>query len=107
MKAAHNFGGPQIKRFVLLSSAVAVLDSGQDMSVAGKDYTEKDWNPVGRLCRIHNSANRMARLPKKKQLKPNPRFWAIMPQRNLANKQHGIFSLLLSRSLILRSLIPM
>ena len=46
MKAAHNFGGSQIRRFVLLSSAVAVLDSGQDMSVAGKDYTEEDWNPV-------------------------------------------------------------
>jgi hypothetical protein len=46
MKAAHNFGGPQIKRFVLLSSAVAVLNSGQDMSVSRKDYTEEDWNPV-------------------------------------------------------------
>jgi hypothetical protein len=46
MKAAHNLGGPQIKRFVLLSSAVAVLDSGRDMSIARKDYTEEDWNPV-------------------------------------------------------------
>jgi hypothetical protein len=46
MKAAHNLGGPQIKRFVLLSSAVAVLDSGQDTSVARKEYTEEDWNPV-------------------------------------------------------------
>jgi hypothetical protein len=26
-----------------------VLDSSQDISVAGKDYTEKDWNPVGTL----------------------------------------------------------
>jgi len=47
MKAAHDLGGPQIRRFVLLGSAVAVLDSGQDVSVSGKDYTEKDWNPVG------------------------------------------------------------
>ncbi|PMD43886.1 NAD dependent epimerase/dehydratase [Hyaloscypha variabilis F] len=46
MKAAHNLGGPQIKTFVLLSSAVAVLDSAQDMSFAGRDYTEEDWNTV-------------------------------------------------------------
>lgn len=51
IKAAHNLGGPQIKRFMLLSSEVAVLDSGQDMSVAGKYYTEKDWNPV--RCFVH------------------------------------------------------
>ncbi|TVY78155.1 putative uncharacterized oxidoreductase [Lachnellula suecica] len=46
IKAAHELGGPKIKRFVLLGSAVAIVDSYQDMSVAGKDYTEKDWNPV-------------------------------------------------------------
>jgi hypothetical protein len=46
MKAAHEFGGQQVKRFVLLGSAVAVLDSSQDITVAGKDYTEEDWNPV-------------------------------------------------------------
>jgi nucleoside-diphosphate-sugar epimerase len=51
MNAVHQFGGPQIKRFVLLGSAVAVLDSNQDITVAGKDYTEKDWNPV---CRPRN-----------------------------------------------------
>jgi hypothetical protein len=52
LKAAHELGGPQIKRFVLLGSAVAVLNSGQDVSVAGKDYTEKDWNPVRSfICR--------------------------------------------------------
>jgi hypothetical protein len=39
-------GGPQVKRVVLLGSAVSVLDSFQDMSVAGADYTEEDWNPV-------------------------------------------------------------
>jgi UDP-glucose 4-epimerase len=55
IKAAHNLGGPQIKRFVLLSSAVAVLDSSQDMSVAGNDYTEEDWNPVRRLVHIDHS----------------------------------------------------
>jgi hypothetical protein len=46
MDSVHKYGGPQIKRFVLLGSAVAVLDSNQDITVAGKDYTEKDWNPV-------------------------------------------------------------
>jgi UDP-glucose 4-epimerase len=55
IKAAHNLGGPQIKRFVLLSSAVAVLDSSQDMSVAGKDYTEEDWNPVRHFVHIEYS----------------------------------------------------
>lgn len=37
-----------MKRFVLLGSAVAVLDSSQNTSCAGKPYTEEDWNPVGR-----------------------------------------------------------
>jgi hypothetical protein len=46
MNSVHEFGGPQVKRFVLLGSAVAVLDSNQDITVAGKPYTEKDWNPV-------------------------------------------------------------
>lgn len=46
MKCAHEVGGPRVKRFVLLGSAVAVLDSFQDESVAGADYNEKDWNPV-------------------------------------------------------------
>jgi UDP-glucose 4-epimerase len=55
MKAAHELGGPQIKRFVLLGSAVAVLDSGQDISVAGKDYTEEDWNPVRTFIHIDDS----------------------------------------------------
>jgi hypothetical protein len=52
MKAAHDLGGSQIRRFVLLGSAVAVLDSGQDISVSGKDYTEKDWNPVATFIHI-------------------------------------------------------
>jgi hypothetical protein len=38
--------GAKVKRVVLLGSAVSVLDSFQDVSVAGTDYTEKDWNPV-------------------------------------------------------------
>jgi hypothetical protein len=42
-----------LKRFVLLGSAVSCLDSFQDMSVAGKDYTEKDWNPVCIDCFLH------------------------------------------------------
>ncbi|KAE9368254.1 NAD(P)-binding protein [Stipitochalara longipes BDJ] len=46
IKSVHEYGGPQVKRFVLLGSAVAVLDSSQDISIAGKDYTESDWNPV-------------------------------------------------------------
>lgn len=61
MKAAHDLGGPQIKRFVLLGSAVAVLDSSQDISVAGKDYTEEDWNPVGTF--IHKDDSRLIKLP--------------------------------------------
>lgn len=46
MRCAHQLGGPRVKRFVLLGSAVAVLDSFQDESVAGNDYTEENWNPV-------------------------------------------------------------
>jgi len=46
MKAVHDLGGSQVKRLVLLGSAVSVLDSSQDMSVAGAAYSEKDWNPV-------------------------------------------------------------
>ncbi|MCJ1439041.1 hypothetical protein MMC27_008431 [Xylographa pallens] len=46
LQSAHTHGGPQLKRFVLLGSAVSCLDSFQDISVAGKPYTEKDWNPV-------------------------------------------------------------
>jgi hypothetical protein len=49
-------GGPQIKTFVLLSSAVAVLDSAQDMNFPGRDYTEEDWNTVRRLMPILHSS---------------------------------------------------
>jgi nucleoside-diphosphate-sugar epimerase len=46
LKCAHEIGGQQLKRFVLLGSAVSVLNSFQDESVPGPDYTESDWNPV-------------------------------------------------------------
>lgn len=46
LKAAHQHGGTALKRFVLLGSAVSVLNSFEDMSKEGKPYTEKDWNPV-------------------------------------------------------------
>ncbi|KAF2464776.1 uncharacterized protein BDR25DRAFT_380686 [Lindgomyces ingoldianus] len=43
---AHKSGGPSLKRFVLLGSAVAVLNEFEDISIAEKLYTEVDWNPV-------------------------------------------------------------
>lgn len=47
LKATHELGGKQVKRFVLLGSAVSVLDSFEDLSAPeGKAYTEDDWNPV-------------------------------------------------------------
>jgi hypothetical protein len=51
LTCAHELGGPQLKRFVLLGSAVAVLDSSQDIGCAGKPYTEEDWNPVSQVAR--------------------------------------------------------
>ncbi|PWY81748.1 NAD dependent epimerase/dehydratase [Aspergillus sclerotioniger CBS 115572] len=46
LKATHEYGGPTIKRFIILSSAVAVMNSFEDLTKEGKPYTEKDWNPV-------------------------------------------------------------
>jgi hypothetical protein len=46
MNAAHQLGGTTLKRLVLLGSTVAILDSFQDEQVAGRAYTENDWNPV-------------------------------------------------------------
>ncbi|PYI09455.1 NAD dependent epimerase/dehydratase [Aspergillus sclerotiicarbonarius CBS 121057] len=46
LKATQKYGGPSIKRFVLLGSAVSVLNSFEDITKEGKPYTEKDWNPV-------------------------------------------------------------
>ncbi|KAF2007072.1 NAD(P)-binding protein [Amniculicola lignicola CBS 123094] len=45
--AAHKNGGSSLKRFVLLGSAVAVLDQNEDLAAPpGKPYTEANWNPV-------------------------------------------------------------
>lgn len=46
MNAAKQYGGGELKRFVLLGSAVSVLNSFEDITKEGKPYTEKDWNPV-------------------------------------------------------------
>lgn len=46
LQSANTHGGPQLARFVLLASAVAVLNSFEDPSKLGKPYTETDWNPV-------------------------------------------------------------
>ena len=46
LQAAHRLAGGRLKRFVLLGSAVAVLSSFEVVGVAGRDYTEEDWNPV-------------------------------------------------------------
>ena len=46
LKSAHQYGGQDLKRFVLLGSAVSVLDSFEDLSQEGRPYTEADWNPV-------------------------------------------------------------
>ncbi len=51
LESTSKLGGPSVKRFVLLGSAVAVLNSYQDIKVAGKDYTEADWNPVRKPLR--------------------------------------------------------
>ncbi|KAF2669921.1 NAD(P)-binding protein [Microthyrium microscopicum] len=55
MKSAHELGGSKLKRFVLLSSGVAALDSFEDTSKAGKDYTEANWNPVTAEYAIENN----------------------------------------------------
>ena len=52
LESAQKLVGPALKRFVLLGSSVAVMNSFEREDVAGKDYTEKDWNPV------RDSANR-------------------------------------------------
>ncbi|GAB1206202.1 hypothetical protein APSETT445_004884 [Aspergillus pseudonomiae] len=46
LESAHCHGGTALKRFVLLGSAVSVLNSFEDMSREGRPYTEQDWNPV-------------------------------------------------------------
>ncbi|KAK6815039.1 hypothetical protein RU639_008577 [Aspergillus parasiticus] len=44
--SAHRYGGTDLKRFVLLSSAVTALKSFEDLARLGPPYTEKDWNPI-------------------------------------------------------------
>merc|ERR1712187_247545 len=46
LKAAKYYGGLSLKRFILLGSAVSVLNSFEDLAKEGRPYTEKDWNPV-------------------------------------------------------------
>ena len=46
LESAHRLGGKRLKRFVLLGSAVAVLDSFAREDEKGRDYVEEDWNPV-------------------------------------------------------------
>lgn len=52
LESAHRQGGTSLKRFVLLGSAVSVLNSFEDMSREGRPYTEEDWNPVCQPCSI-------------------------------------------------------
>ncbi len=46
LESAHRLGGKQLKRFVLLGSAVAVMNSFAREDEKGRDYVEEDWNPV-------------------------------------------------------------
>lgn len=46
LKSAHNYGGTSLRRFVLLGSAVSVLNSFEDITREGHPYNENDWNPV-------------------------------------------------------------
>ncbi|KAL4994237.1 NAD dependent epimerase/dehydratase [Aspergillus recurvatus] len=46
LKGAHRHGGTTLKRFVLLSSAVSVPNSFEDITREGRPYTEKDWNLI-------------------------------------------------------------
>ncbi|OQD88209.1 hypothetical protein PENANT_c004G00741 [Penicillium antarcticum] len=55
--AAENHCGAALKRFVLLGSAVSVLDSFEDISKPGKPYTEKNWNPVTAKQAIEHKDN--------------------------------------------------
>lgn len=46
LKSVHEYGGPQIKRVVLLSSIAAIVNPMEDTSITGDPYSEKDWDPV-------------------------------------------------------------
>ena len=45
LKSAHKHS-KSLERVVIIASAVAVLNSFEDITKEGKPYTEKDWNPV-------------------------------------------------------------
>ncbi|GFG00990.1 putative uncharacterized oxidoreductase C513.07 [Aspergillus lentulus] len=45
LKSAHNYSGTSLRRFVLLGSAVSVLNSFEDITREGHPYNENDWNP--------------------------------------------------------------
>ncbi|KAL7939331.1 NAD dependent epimerase/dehydratase [Trichoderma chlorosporum] len=45
LRSAHHYGGPNLKRVVVLGSAVCVLNSLEDLTQEGRPYTENDWNP--------------------------------------------------------------
>ena len=46
LESAHRLGGKRLKRFILLGSSVAVMDSFAREDKKGRDYIEEDWNPV-------------------------------------------------------------
>ena len=46
LRSAHLHGSANLKRFILLGSAVAVLNSYEDITREGQPYTEDNWNPV-------------------------------------------------------------
>jgi hypothetical protein len=53
LETAHKFGGARLKRFVVLGSAVAVLNSYMEAEgTRSRDYDEDDWNPVSFLALI-------------------------------------------------------
>lgn len=65
MKSTQHYAGDHLQRFVLLGSAVSVLNSFEDMTREGKPYTEKDWNPV------HSNSTPI----------PNPKTTLLIPSR--------------------------
>ncbi|KAH7139556.1 hypothetical protein B0J11DRAFT_589450 [Dendryphion nanum] len=56
LSAAHTLGTPTLRRFVLLGSAVAVLNSLDPVDKPGKPYDESDWNPITPAIAISNSS---------------------------------------------------
>ncbi|OBT72478.1 hypothetical protein VF21_08508 [Pseudogymnoascus sp. 05NY08] len=46
LKSVHEYGGPQVKRVVVLSSTAAIVNPMEDTSITGDPYSEKDWDPV-------------------------------------------------------------